>query len=75
MKPFDIELAKAGAKVITRDGQNVYIDDFQRMHPGPDMKLVPLIMGRIGGGIIELWSPDGKIRTDGQDDPLDLMLA
>ena len=75
MKPFNIEQAQAGAKVITRDGHGVYIEDFNRMHPGPDCKPIALIMGRIDGGMIELWDKDGKINCDGREDPLDLFLA
>lgn len=70
MKPFDIKKAKAGATVQTRNGQRVYIDDYSRNFYGQTT-----IVGRIEGGIVEVWNLLGQIRTDGRADPLDLVLA
>lgn len=41
LKPFDLEKAKAGAKVVTRDGREVRIICFDRK--APVFKLVALI--------------------------------
>lgn len=70
MKPFDIEQARTGASVTTRSGLSVIIDDFARNFYGETT-----IVGRIEGGIVEMWNTKGQIRPDGLPDPQDLVLS
>ncbi len=74
MEPFDIEKAKAGQPVFTRSGKRVTINDYERMHPNGDCVPVPLLMGTIEGGRVELWDSTGHIREDHVPDPLDLVM-
>ena len=75
MNEFDYKEAQTGAKVVTRGGLKVRIDNFDRIHLGPDGKNVRLIMGTIENGDVELWDKEGKIRTDGKTDQMDLCMA
>ena len=69
MKPFDINQARSGATVTTRNGQDVIIDDYERNFYGETV-----IVGRIEGGIIEIWNQNGHVRHDGVSDPMDLVI-
>ena len=71
MKEFDLEAAKAGKKVMTRDGRNVRIVCFDRNDP-----VKPLVVLRMNRNKREeaiFYSPDGKCSDFGSD--YDLVMA
>jgi hypothetical protein len=57
MNPFDIELAKKGEKVITREGKPVRIICFDKKGGAP---LIGLIAGKNGIEVIEKFKKDGR---------------
>ena len=73
LKPFDLEKAKAGAKVVTRDGRNVRIicwDLKYDMYP-----IVALVMDKDGTEEeIETYTLDGE-GVEGEKFPFDLFMA
>lgn len=75
MKPFDIEKAKAGAKVVTRDGRDVEILKFDLQDEYP---IVVVITPKCDVQWIETYTLDGKCFFSGDDDTEshdDLMMA
>lgn len=73
MKPFDIELAKQGKPVCTRDGRPVRIlcYDFKSLENTPIMALIRL--NKHQEGVVHYYI-DGKHFENGIND-LDLMMA
>lgn len=62
-KPFNIEEAKAGAKVVTRDGRNVRIIAYDRKDRGKNIQPIIALIEHPLHGNIELMSAfgvDGK---------------
>ena len=72
MKPFDLEKAKAGAKVVTRDGLDVTILTFNRRDVA-GRSIVALVHGTKQDQLLTL-TKDGKF-TSGQNSCLDLHMA
>lgn len=74
MKPFDLEAAKNGAKVCTRDGNPVRIICFDRACPFDSFTIVALVKYGHVEEII-LYTIDGrKINFIQRESPFDLML-
>ena len=68
--PFDIEKAKNGAKVVTRDGHSVRIGFYDLKH-----EHLP-ILGAVQNGVYETpfgFTKDGKF-NEGEDSPYDLFI-
>lgn len=78
MKAFDLEQAKKGAAVVTRDGRDVRIIDFDyKCAYEPYKKYDSCIIAKIkeedGGERAIVYLPNGK-ESDGGESPTDLML-
>ena len=72
MKPFNLELAKAGHPVCTRDGKEIRIICFDRCKPNfPILALIKC------DGIEEIisYAIDGKYLFNGKSTEYDLMMA
>lgn len=69
MKPFDLEAALNGAKVITRDGFEVK----QLTHFNVNHDFV--VYGVIAETKVYSWTIDGKVYEDAQPNELDLFMA
>ena len=72
MKPFDLEQAKAGAPVITRDGRNARILSFDlcnRYYP-----MVAAFTDSDGDEWVNVHTNEGKCLMD-KDSPNDLFMA
>ncbi|MBQ1732552.1 MAG: hypothetical protein II037_10115 [Bacteroidales bacterium] len=80
MKPFNLEEAKAGKPVCTRDGKEVKILDFDFYTPDyhdytkPNHFMVVKIKKRTDDEIIELYKLDGLKNQDGTESWDDLMM-
>ena len=80
MKPFNLEEAKAGKPVCTRDGKEVKILDFDFYTPDyhdytkPNHFMVVKIKKRTDDEIIELYKLDGLKNHDGSESWEDLMM-
>lgn len=74
MKPFDIEAAKRGDAVITRDGRNVRIICFDRNDDNHHMPIVSLIRDEGTHEDIYCYRKNGKFYID-EDSPGDLFMA
>lgn len=75
MKPFDLEKAKAGAKVCTRDGRDVRIVCWDMKNSYP---IIGLIMDKHGRETFIVYDECGKTPSfDCEDTPCDadLMMA
>ena len=72
MKKFDLEAAKAGAKVVTRDGRSVRIVCFDVKDMWP---IVALITETDGQEIIRGNLKNGNIFESGNEHPCDLFMA
>lgn len=72
MKPFNLEKAKQGAKVITREGMKVEILTFSRRHP-----YFPIVALVDDGDRDEIcmYTNEGRYYKTSQDSYLDLMMA
>lgn len=72
MKPFNLEKAKQGAKVITREGRKVEILTFSRRHP-----YFPIVALVDEGDeeVIRMYTNEGRYYTTDTDSYLDLMMA
>ncbi len=73
MKAFDLEKAREGAKVCTRDGDSVRIICFDRKNE--DFPIVALLTCVDGEEIVETYTEDGYFDKRKTWDELDLMLA
>ena len=69
LKPFDIQKAKAGKPVCTRDGRKARIICFDR---DCDMHIVALVSGPLGE-LVHYYLSNGKVDSDKQNDE-DLMM-
>lgn len=79
MKPFNLEEAKAGKPVCTRDGKDVKILDFDyhRDHRLGDVnkpEIVAKITGRDGCERLELYTINGKKQNTPLKEDRDLMM-
>lgn len=72
MKPFDLELAKAGHPVQTKDGSQVRILCFDRKNG--TYPIVSLLEND-GYEVILKYTIDGKFYEGGEDSNLDLVMA
>lgn len=72
MKKFDLEKAKAGDKVVTRDGREVRIVCFDRAGKHP---MIALVKNDDGAEGLVTFSLDGNCCFDGEETPLDLFMA
>lgn len=76
LKPFDLEKAKAGAKVVTRDGRNVRIICFDRGHKTDH--IVALIDYNKDGETTEevvTLTDQGTFYDNGKENGYDLFIA
>lgn len=74
LKPFDIEKAKAGAKVVTRDGRNVRIICWDKLDDDDTYPIVALVKDKDGTEDTEIYTLDGACVVDQKYD-LDLFMA
>lgn len=66
-KPFDLEAAKAGAPVMTRDGRPVRILAFDvKSEEYPVVAVVPTHDGKYES--VEVYTKNGQYNDDGYDD-------
>lgn len=72
MKEFDLEKAKNGAKVCTRDGREARIICFDMNNVYP---IVALVRDEEGGEILKLYYSDGTYLIGEEKSKWDLMLA
>lgn len=72
-KPFDLEAAKAGNKVITREGWPVRILCFDKA-VNSDYSIVALVKNPDGFEVIEIYNTSGLCNS-GCTDPSDLFMA
>lgn len=72
MKPFNLEKAKQGAKVITREGRKVEILTFSRRHPY--FPIVALV-DEGDEDVIHMYTNEGRYYKTDTDSYLDLMMA
>lgn len=71
MKPFNLERALAGDKVVTRDGREVtFVGHFPKLTPG--YRVAAIIAG---DQIIRQFGESGKYNMDGQEAITDLFMA
>lgn len=73
MKPFDLEAAKAGKPVCTRDGRKARILCFNFKHE--IFKIVAAVSLDENTEYIESFTNDGKYNTDSNESDLDLMMV
>ena len=72
LKPFDLEAAKAGKPVCTRDGRKVRIVCFDRINAKPILALVPSTDGK-GEDVFDYFV-SGKRIANALESDLDLMM-
>ena len=72
MKVFDIEKAKEGAPVCTREGKEVRILCYDMKYMDKDM-LVALVKQKDGGEYLRIYNPSGVCVEGGREQ--DLMMA
>lgn len=65
LKPFSIEAAQNGAKVVTRNGKNVKIIEYN-YHSADDRTIIATIEEKDYDDVIN-YSPDGKRRKNEED--------
>lgn len=73
MKPFDLEKAKAGAKVYTRNGYKVEILRFNVKNP--DYPIIALITDNNGIETCQAYTKYGKYYKNSDKDFRDLVMA
>ena len=74
MKPFDIELAKAGHPVCTRDGKPARIICFDCKGPRDTVMIVALIMESHGENVFR-YKENGRFSADNVNHNNDLMMV
>ena len=74
MKPFNLEAAKDGAKVITRDGRAVTIINFNRKS-SEDFEIVALIHESGLDDCVETFKVDGQWSESDREYHDDLLMA
>lgn len=75
LKPFDLEKAKQGAKVVTRDGRPVRIICWDKSDDYDMYPIVALVMNKDGvEDIVETYTLDGAC-VEGEKLDLDLFMA
>lgn len=72
MKPFDIERAKDGDKVVTRDGRDVEILKYDRIHPSQP---IVALLDEGGWQHVSLFTHCGRYLSPSTDHCNDLMMA
>ena len=72
LKPFDLEKAKAGAKVVTRDGTDVRVICWDGKFEKP---IIALVNNRDGSENLNFYSLDGKFHAPLGAYERDLFLA
>lgn len=79
MKPFDLELAKAGDRIVTRSGCPVRIICFDRKEDRGNYSLVGLVyIGTAYAESLQTFSIDGLVSTrlrSPEPEPYDLFMA
>lgn len=73
MKPFDLEKAKAGAPVCTRNGLKVKILRFDVKNP--NYQIAALVTDKNGIEYYESYTKDGRYYGAGYEDDRDLVMA
>jgi hypothetical protein len=73
LKPFDIEKAKAGAKVVTRLNHDVEIIKWDLDHP-MEPKIVGVVTNKHGKESVHVFNYDGKFIETHESD-IDLFLS
>lgn len=75
MKPFNLEAAKAGAPVCTRDGESVRLLCFNRKTIGSDLSIVGLCLDKNNDvENVYYWDKKGQYLI-GEETELDLFMA
>lgn len=74
MKPFDLEAAKRGEPVCTRDGRPARIVCWDRAG-NPDYPLVILVLNDMGNEEAHLMSENGSFYFNADLSPFDLFMA
>ena len=70
MKPFDLEAAKAGAPIVTRDGRPAkFIAHVAEAHPGQRLLVL------VGGAVCKSFEDGRHLSISGGDSEYDLFLA
>lgn len=78
MKPFNIEKAKAGAEVCTRDGRKARVICFDKVNPSGDyarFSIIALVMEFDGCEAIYTYDQTGTYNCSRHESVDDLMLA
>lgn len=74
MKPFDIEKAKAGHPVCTRNGRKARIICFDAKSYKKGEEIIALVTKPDGSEYVEYYTQDGRF-SDSKEDMDDLMMA
>lgn len=77
MKPFDIELAKAGNPVCTRDGRSARIICFDKKCTTLDFNIVALVDWKDNENVEEVivYNNEGRVNLTNTDNCSDLFMA
>lgn len=75
MKEFNLEEAKAGKPVCTRDGKPVRIICFDRKDQYNTFPIVALVLKLDGNEVFHSYTNNGKFMEDTSTSDLDLMMA
>lgn len=73
MKPFNLEEAKAGKPVCTRDGKDVRIICWDWKNPS-SISIIALVKEEKDGESIQKYTKDGKYYADGSECDADLFM-
>lgn len=80
MKPFNLEEAKSGKPVCTRDGKEAKILDFDfytpnyQDHTKPNHSMLVKLKRRTDDDMVELYRLNGLVNQDGTECEKDLMM-
>jgi hypothetical protein len=76
MKPFNLEAAKAGAPLVTRDGRQARIICFDKSSAHDKFPIVALTKGSYGiDESINSYTVEGTYWDDGDNSPRDLFMV
>ena len=73
MKPFNLEEAKAGKPVCTRDGKDVRIICWDWKNPS-SISIIALVKEEKDGESIQKYTKDGRYYADGSECDADLFM-